>query len=152
MMNYWLIKSEPEVYSINDLHKDKKTIWEGVRNYQARNFMIDGMKPGDLAFFYHSNAEPPGIAGLVEILKVNQVDPTQFDKKSDYYDPKSTQESPRWKCIEVKFQKKFKNFLSLQELKKHNKISLMLLLKPGTRLSVQPVTKSEFEYILSLEK
>jgi len=151
-MNYWLIKSEPEVYSINDLHKDKKTIWEGVRNYQARNFMIDGMKPGDLAFFYHSNAEPPGIAGLVEILKVNQVDPTQFDKKSDYYDPKSTQESPRWKCIEVKFQKKFKNFLSLQELKKHNKISLMLLLKPGTRLSVQPVTKSEFEYILSLEK
>jgi predicted RNA-binding protein with PUA-like domain len=148
--NIWLMKSEPEVYSIEDLQKDKKTLWTGVRNYQARNFMMQSMKPGDLVLFYHSNAEPPGIAGLGEVLKVNQVDPTQFDKKSEYFDSSSDPKNPRWHCAEVGFVKKFKNFISLENLRAHPDLKELLVLKKGQRLSIQPVATQDFKVIEKL--
>ena len=102
-MQYWLMKSEPDVFSIDDLKKQKQTTWDGVRNYQARNFMMNDMQVGDLVLFYHSNAKPPGIAGLATVSKKAEPDPTQFDKKSEYFDPKATKEKPRWFCVKVKF-------------------------------------------------
>ena len=106
---YWLMKSEPNVYSIDDLKRDKKTYWEGVRNYQARNFMRDKMKPGDQVFFYHSNAEPPGIAGVAEIASQGYPDPSAFDKKQKYFDPKSDRKKPTWYVVDLKFVRKFKD-------------------------------------------
>jgi predicted RNA-binding protein with PUA-like domain len=141
---YWLMKSEPEVYSIDDLKRDKKTLWEGVRNYQARNFMMKEMAVGDEILFYHSNAEPSGVAGLARVSAAALPDATQFQKKSDYFDSKSTLENPRWFCVEVSFVEKFKNFLDLKFLREKIEIQEMLLLKKGQRLSVQPVEALHF--------
>lgn len=148
-MKYWLMKSEPDVYSIDQLKKDKRTWWEGVRNYQARNFMID-MEVGDLVLFYHSNATPPGIAGIAKVSKPAAPDELQFDKKSEYYDAKSTPEKPRWSCVEVSFVKKFKNFISLPDLRDNAKLADMMVLQKGSRLSVQPVDKKHFELVEKL--
>lgn len=147
---YWLMKSEPEAYSIDDLKKDKTTLWDGIRNYQARNFMMKDMQVGDEVLFYHSNAKPPGVVGLATVSKPAQPDPSALDKKSKYYDPKATKERPIWECVEVKYAKKFKNFLSLDELKQVTALKDMLLLKRGTRLSIQPVTKKQFDVICKL--
>ena len=144
------MKSEPDEFSITDLKHNTVTLWTGVRNYQARNFMKDQMQVGDWVVFYHSNAEPPGIAGLARVSKLDQVDPTQFDPKSDYYDPKSTPENPRWICVEIKYSKRFPELLSLAELRTHQPLSDMLLFKKGQRLSIQPLTQKHFEYICEL--
>jgi len=148
-MAYWLLKSEPGVYSIDDLKKDKVTYWDGVRNYQARNYMRE-MKRGDTVFFYHSNADPTGIVGLAKIAKTAYPDPTQFDKKSPYYDAKATKAEPRWLCPDVKFVRKFLAPVTLTELKAEKKLTGMELLRRGSRLSVQPVSDKEFELILNL--
>ena len=151
-MNYWLFKSEPEVYSIDDLKRDKKTLWEGVRNYQARNFLRDTCKPNDLVLFYHSNAEPPGLAGIAKIQRVQVPDPSQFDKKSEYYDPKSKKEAPTWICVEVAFERKFKELVSLETLRKTPTLQKLLVLQRGQRLSIQPVTSEDFSEILKIAK
>ncbi len=147
MKNFWLMKCEPEAYSIEDLEKDKRTFWEGVRNYQARNFMRDKMKKGDLAFFYHSNAKPSGIVGLMEICKEGHLDPTALDKNSKYYDPKSTRDKPIWYGVEVCFLKKFPSLISLNDLRKIEGLEKMGVLQKGSRLSIQPVTPQEFQLI-----
>jgi predicted RNA-binding protein with PUA-like domain len=147
---FWLLKSEPESYSIDQFAKDKKTLWTGVRNYLARNFMMEAMKPGDKFLFYHSNAEPSGVAGVGEIVRPNQPDPTALDSKSDYFDPKSSSDHPIWFCCEVKFVSKLKRILPLGELKDIPALKNMALLQKGQRLSVQQVTKQEFETVLKL--
>ena len=149
-MKYWLMKSEPDVFSIDQLAKDKTSLWDGVRNYQARNFMMNDMSIGDQVLFYHSNAKPPGVAGLATISKEAIPDPTQFIKKSEYYDPKATKEKARWYCVEVKFKKSFKSFVALDELKKNKSLKDMMVTKKGQRLSIQPVTKKEFETVCKL--
>lgn len=146
-MNYWLMKSEPDVFSIQDLKRVKRSGWDGVRNYQARNFMRDGMQIGDGILFYHSNAEPPGIAGLARVSKTSHPDPSQFDKKSDYYDPKATAEKPIWFMVEVEFAEEFPRLVSLDELKKEKALKDLPLVQKGTRLSVMPVTKAQYEYV-----
>lgn len=149
-MQYWLVKSEPSSYSIDDLKKDRKTPWTGVRNYQARNFMRDGMQVGDLVLFYHSNAEPAGVAGVAKVASKAYPDETAFDKKSDYYDEKSTKENPRWMLVDIAFVKKFKEIIPLSVLRAEKKLGKMQLLAPGQRLSVMPVTKEEFDRISNL--
>lgn len=151
-MNYWLFKSEPDAFSIDDLRgmPGKKDHWDGIRNYQARNMMRDDMKKGDLGFFYHSSCAVPGIVGIVEIVKEAYDDHTALDKKSRYYDPKATPENPRWCMVDVKFKKKFKSVLSLEELKKQKKLASMTLLKKGNRLSIMPVDAKHWNTILSL--
>lgn len=144
---YWLIKSEPESYSIDDLSRDKKTCWSGVRNYQARNFMRDQMQVGDLLLFYHSSAEPAGVAGVAQVCKAAYPDFTAFDPKDDHYDPRSTKENPAWMMVDVKFVEKFPRLVSLSEIRKNPQLGTMLLLKRGQRLSVQPVEKRHFEII-----
>jgi len=144
------MKSEPEVYSIDHLAKDKKTWWENVRNYQARNFMMKDMAVGDFVLFYHSNAEPAGLAGLAVVSKSAQPDKTQFDKKSEYFDAKATTENPRWFCVEITFKEKFKQLIPLSDIKATKELSDMLLVQPGQRLSVQPVSANHFERILQL--
>ena len=144
---FWLMKSEPDVFSITQLIKDKTTWWSGVRNYLARNYMMNQMKLGDQVLFYHSSCEIPGVAGLAEVTAVAAPDPTQFDKKSEYFDPKASKEKPRWFCVQVGVAKVFKNFVSLQELRDHPKLKTMLVLQKGSRLSIQPVTKEHFEII-----
>lgn len=146
-MKYWLMKSEPDVYSIDQLKKDKTTWWEGVRNYQARNFMQKDMQVGDAVLFYHSNATPPGVAGLARISKIAAPDKAQFDKKSEYYEPKATAEKPIWFCVEVEYDKKFAELVSLQDLRDNEKLSDMLVLAKGSRLSVQPVDKKHFDIV-----
>ena len=149
---YWLMKSEPSVYSLQDLKKSGKDLWDGVRNYQARNFMMKDMRVGDEVLFYHSNAKPPGLAGLARISKQAQPDPTAFDPKSKYYDPKSQTDKPRWFCVEVAFKSIFKRFLPIQELRQEKALSKMLLLRKGQRLSVMPVTKEEYMCVLKMSK
>ena len=149
-MKYWLMKSEPDVFSIDDLERNKTTLWEGVRNYQARNFMMKDMAIGDQVLFYHSNAEPPGIAGLATVSKLAVPDPLQFDKKSEYYDKKATQDKPIWYCVEVKFQKKFKTIFTLADIKADKNMKNMVVIQKGSRLSINPVDKKDFEYILKL--
>lgn len=149
-MNYWLIKSEPSTYSIDHLKKDKKTAWTGVRNYQARNTMRDLMQVGDLILFYHSTANPSGVAGIAKVASKPYADPTQFDKNSEYYDAKATKERPIWILIDVSFEKTFKNILALEEIKKHPKLKNMVLTQKGSRLSVQPVKKEEYQTILQM--
>lgn len=144
------MKSEPDVYSIDQLKIDGTTWWEGVRNYQARNFMMQDMQVGDLVLFYHSNAEPPGIAGLAEVSHAAKPDASQFQKKSEYFDPKSTKEKPIWYCVQVRFREKLKNLISLEQLRADQKLSQLLVLKKGQRLSIQPVRKEDFEHILNL--
>lgn len=148
VMRYWLMKSEPESYSIDDLMRDKKTAWDGVRNYQARNFMRDDMRVGDRAFFYHSSTAKVGIYGLMEIASAPYADPTQYDKKDSHYDPQSTKKAPRWQLVDVRFVKKFKRPILLSELKKNARFSDMEVVKRGSRLSIQPVCKEHFEYIM----
>ena len=151
-MNYWLMKSEPDAFSIDDLKKVKKEPWSGVRNYQARNFMWKDMKIGDGILFYHSNAKIPGIAGLAKVASKAYPDPTQFDPESDYWDPKATQEKPRWFLVDVSFERKFKEVLSLEKLKANAEmLGDFVLLNRGTRLSVLPVTKTQWQTILKLE-
>ena len=134
------MKSEPDVYSIHHLQRDGQEIWDGVRNYQARNFLRK-MAVGDLAFFYHSNTKIPGIVGMMRIVASNVVDPTQFDPQSKYYDPKSTPESPRWQTVKVEFVKIFPQLISLQKLKQEFSEDEFLVVKKGNRLSVMPVSK-----------
>lgn len=147
-MNYWLVKSEPNAYSITDLERDRTTIWDGVRNYQARNF-LQQMKIGDRAFFYHSNAKPPGIVGLAGIISENIVDPTQFDPNDSHYDPKATRESPRWYTVEIKWLRSFPELISLSELKEQFSGEELLVVKRGNRLSVMPITEIAASKILS---
>ena len=150
-MKHWLMKSEPDAFSIDDLKRKKREAWDGVRNYQARNFMRDGMRPGDMVFFYHSNCAEPGIAGIAEVASDAYPDPSQFDSKSKYFDPKSSRQEPRWMLVDVKFVKKLKRTITLDELKGQAALEDMQLLRKGNRLSVMPVGASEWRYILTLE-
>ena len=149
---YWLMKSEPNCFSIDDLasEKNKTTHWDGVRNYQARNFMRDDMKKGDKVLFYHSNAKPPGVAGVAKIVKESYPDFTSFDPKDKHFDPKSRQETPRWFMVDIKLEKKLKRLVSLTELRTVKSLDGMVLLQKGSRLSVQPVTKKQFETVCKL--
>lgn len=149
---YWLMKSEPGTYSINDLKRDKTTYWEGVRNYQARNFLRDEIRKGDGVIFYHSNAEPPGIAGFAEVSKSGYPDPEAFNKKSKYYDPKSKKEKPTWYVVDLKFKHALKEILPLEELRGVKALDKMPLLQKGQRLSVQPVSAAEWKVIQDLTK
>lgn len=142
------MKSDIEDYKITDLEKDKKTDWVGVRNYQARNFMRDDMSRGDLAFFYHSNGTPSGIAGIMEISSDAKPDPTQFDKKSKYYDEKATLSNPRWMLREVTFVSRLKNLLSIIDIREIPECKNMVFLQKGSRLSITPVTSNEWKALL----
>lgn len=147
---YWLIKSEPTAYSIDHLKRDKSTLWEGVRNYQARNFMMQEMKAGDEALFYHSNAEPPGAMGIAEVIGPAEPDPTQFDANDSHYDPKATPAKPIWYCVRVKFKQKFARQVSLPEMRELKELQNMVLLRKGSRLSIQAVTEKEFKLVSKL--
>lgn len=152
-MNYWLMKSEPSTFGIDDLAraKNRTTGWDGVRNYQARNF-IRSMKKGDLAFFYHSSCDIPGVAGVMNIERESYPDPTAFDSSHDHYDADSDPAEPRWFMVDVQLVRKFDRVITLEELKAHgtSKLKNMIVLKRGNRLSITPVTKSEWEFINSL--
>lgn len=150
-MKHWLMKSEPDTFSIDDLKRKKREAWDGVRNYQARNFMRDEMHVGDGVFFYHSNCAEPGIAGLAEVASDAYPDPSQFDPKSKYFDPGSSRDNPRWMLVDVKFVKKLRRVITLDELKHHKALADMRLLRKGNRLSVMPVAAAEWTYILGLE-
>lgn len=146
-MNYWLVKTEPEVYSIEDLKRDRRTAWDLVRNYQARNY-LRAMQKGDRVLIYHSNAEPSGVAGIASVAKVAYPDPSQFDRRSEYFDPKATPDAPRWFCPELKFERVLPRLVPLAELREVPTLRDMELLRRGSRLSVQPVTEAQFETIL----
>lgn len=148
-MNYWLMKSEPDVYGIADLKRDRQTIWDGVRNYQARNF-LRSMHPGDLAFFYHSNATPLGIAGIMKVIESGIADPTQFDPHSKYYDAKSTQDAPRWQTVRVEFVEELPHLVSLDQLRQQFTPDDLWVVRPGNRLSVIPVTEEVAKRILAI--
>jgi predicted RNA-binding protein with PUA-like domain len=151
-LQYWLMKSEPDAFGIDDLKKRGSEPWSGVRNYQARNFMRDRMRPGDLAFLYHSSCEVPGIYGVMEIATASYPDPTQFDRKSDYFDAKATKEQPRWFLVDVKYRRHLKRPVTLEQLKQHPKeLKGMRVLMPGSRLSVMPVAAEHWNYVLKLE-
>lgn len=149
-MNYWLMKTEPSSFSIDDLlsRPNKTESWDGVRNYKARNMMRDQMQLKDLAFFYHSSCPEPGIAGIVEIVKTSHPDLSALDPKSKYYDPKATIASPRWYMVDVKFKKKFSEIILLQDLRQNKDLKDFMLLKPGNRLSIMPVTQKQWDSIL----
>lgn len=147
---YWLVKSEPDVYSISDLQRDGTTGWEGVRNYQARNFMRDDMKHGDLVLFYHSNAEPSGVAGVAQVNGEATVDPSQFDPKSDYFDATSTKKEPRWLMAQLAYVEIFQEVVPLTALKADAALTGMAVLQKGQRLSVQPVSPGHFTRVLQL--
>lgn len=149
-MRYWLMKTEPDEFSIDDLSKKKVEPWTGVRNYQARNFMRE-MKAGDGVLFYHSSCEVPGVAGIAEVAATAYPDPTQFDKKSDYYDAASKREEPRWSLVDVTFKRKLKRVIPLSELKDRKELEGFALLARGNRLSVLPVSKPQWDFILGLE-
>lgn len=149
-MNYWLMKSEPSVYSFLHLKQEGQTLWEGVRNYQARNFMTQSMQVGDLVLFYHSSEDPVGVAGIAKVGGPAIPDPTQFSKKSDYFDPKASPEKPIWYCVRVEFARELPRFVSLAELRAQKSLANMQVLKKGQRLSIQPVTREEFQTVLNL--
>jgi predicted RNA-binding protein with PUA-like domain len=149
LMQYWLMKSEPAVYSIADLQRDRQTLWDGVRNYQARNF-LKSMQVGDRAFFYHSNATPLGIVGLMQVSQANLVDPTQFDPASKYYDAKSTPEAPRWHTVQVEFVAIFPQIIALDTLRQQFSPDELLVVQQGNRLSVMPVTEAVAQKILTI--
>jgi len=149
-MRHWLIKSEPDVFGIDDLKKVKQEPWSGVRNYQARNSMWKDMKPGDLALFYHSNAKPIGIAGVAKVAGDAYPDPTQFDKKSEYFDEKSKAENPRWWLRDFEFISKFKEVLTLEAIKADPVLSEMVICQKGTRLSITPVEAVHFKRAVKL--
>lgn len=149
--NYWLLKSEGDCYGIDDLKKDKKTSWTGIRNYQSRNFMMKDMSVGDVVLFYHSGGNdenPTGIYGLARVSRLAHEDPTQFDKKDDHFDPKATKEKPIWYCVDITFVKKFKSPITLAQIKFDPKLEGMRVREVGSRLSVQPVSIKHGEYIL----
>lgn len=150
-MQFWLMKSEPETYSIDDLKEFQTDHWDGIRNYQVRNFFRDQMKIGDKAFFYHPNCKEPGIVGLMEIASEAYPDHTAFDSKEKYFDAKSDPENPRWLMLDVNYIRHTKRNITLSELRDHSSIKEMRLLQKGNRLSVIPMTKEEWEYILGLE-
>ena len=147
---YWLMKSEPGAFSIDDLKRKKTALWDGVRNYQARNFMMKDMQLGDEALFYHSNADPSAAVGVMVISGVAEPDPTQFDPQDSHHDPKATPGRPIWYCVRVRFKSKLKRAVSLQEMRSQKALQRMVLLKKGSRLSIQPVTEREFEFICGL--
>lgn len=146
---YWLLKSEPDVFGIDDLCKQKSAVWDGVRNYQARNH-LRAMQVGDLAFFYHSSAQHIGIAGTCSVVEANLPDPSQFNPESEYFDPKSTPQNPRWWTVKIKFEQKFKHLLSLDELRSRFSPDDFILLRKGNRLSVMPVEEKVALAILKL--
>ena len=151
-MKYWLLKTEPDVFSFDDLRKlGKKTEpWSGVRSYQVRNMMRDEMKEGDLGLFYHSSCPQPGVAGVLRIASAAKADPTQFDAKSEYYDKGSKQEDPRWLLVDVVFEKDFKEFVTLEALREEPRLADMITLRKGNRLSITAVTKKEFDIVCKM--
>jgi predicted RNA-binding protein with PUA-like domain len=154
-MNHWLLKSEPDTFGIDHLAAKPKqtTAWDGVRNYQARNMLRDSLKKGDTAFFYHSSCEVPGIAGIVRVVKEGYPDATAFDPKHHHYDPESRRSDPRWFVVDVKLERKLKRVITLDELRRHadDVLSDFVILRRGNRLSVTPVTKAEWDFVLALE-
>lgn len=152
-MNYWLMKSEPNAFSIDDLKNmpEQTEHWDGVRNYQARNMMRDQMKIGDQVFFYHSNCEVPGIVGIMEVVREGYPDHTAFDPQSKYFDPKSDPQNPRWIMVDIKYIRHTKRVISLAELKQCEKLENMQLVRKGNRLSIMPIQSDEWNYILSME-
>lgn len=153
-MRYWLIKSEPDAFSIDDLKKSKgkKTHWDGVRNYQARNYMRDDMRPGDLVFYYHSNTEVPGIVGIAEVASRAYPDHTAFDPNDHHFDAKSDPENPRWMMVDIRYKRKLKRPLSLAEIKQHaDQLEGFALIRRGNRLSVLPVAGHHWNFLISLE-
>jgi predicted RNA-binding protein with PUA-like domain len=152
-MNYWLMKSEPDVFGIDDLRQRARQTehWDGVRNYQARNMLRDQMKKGDKAFFYHSNCKEPGIVGIMEIVRQGYPDDSAWNPKSPHYDLKSTPSHPRWYMVDVRYQRKLRRCITLQELKGHSELADLALLKRGSRLSIMPVTPDQWNFALSLE-
>lgn len=152
-MNYWLMKSEPNAFSIDDLQQRAQQTepWDGVRNYQARNMLRDQMKVGDQVFFYHSNCDIPGIVGLMEVVRAGYPDHTAFDPRSKYFDPKSAPQAPRWFMVDIKYLRHTRREISLAELKGHAALENMPLLRKGNRLSIMPVSQQEWQYILRLE-
>lgn len=149
--HYWLMKSEPSTFSIDDLANAPRrtTSWDGVRNYQARNYMRS-MAIGDQVLFYHSNADPPAVVGIAEVVKTAYPDPTQFDKKNKHYDSASDPSNPRWDMVDIRYVRRFSCPVTLDQLRKETGLETMVLLQKGSRLSVQPVTRSEWDHILSL--
>lgn len=152
MTRYWLMKSEPHVYSIEDLERDGRAAWEGVRNYQARNFMRDDMKVGDLVLFYHSNARPSGVAGIARVARESYPDASAWDRDSEYFDPRSSPENPVWMLVDLEFVERFPTVLSLDRLKAMPELEGMPLLQRGQRLSVQPVERAHFAAIRSIAR
>lgn len=150
-MAYWLMKSEPDVYSIDDLERDGREKWDSIRNYQARNMMRDDMRIGDEIFFYHSNCKEPAIAGIAKVASEPYPDPTQFDRKSRYFDPKSSRDEPRWVLVDVEFVRKLKHPVRLVDIKAHPGLEDMILVRRGNRLSIMPVEKKHWDLILTLE-
>lgn len=149
-MAYWLMKSEPSVYAIEDLERDGRAEWEGVRNYQARNLMRDEMRRGDLVLFYHSNARPSGVAGVARVVREAYPDPTALDPESPYHDPRATPEDPRWVQVDLGFVERFDRVVPLAELKADPALEGMLVIRRGQRLSVQPVERAHFARVLEL--
>lgn len=151
-MNYWLFKSEPDCFSIEMLAKRPKQTehWDGVRNFKVRNMLRDDIKKGDLGFFYHSSCKPPGIAGIIEVVKNGYPDITAQDIHSDHFDPRATAEKPLWYMVDVKFVKKFKTLVTLEELKAHSQLQTMTVVQRGNRLSITPVSAKEWQVILDL--
>lgn len=143
-MNYWLMKTEPDAFSIDDLKRDKTTLWDGIRNYQARNFMMKDMRVGDRVLIYHSNCKEPAIVGEATVSKLVGPDPTQFDPQSKYYDPKSKPENPRWHCVTIKYKATYPSPITLAILRTIKPLHTMLILRPGNRLSITPVTEKEY--------
>ncbi len=152
-MQYWLMKTEPEAFSIDDLKRVGTEPWDGVRNYQARNFMRDDMKIGDKVFFYHSNCKEPGVVGIAEVASKPYPDPTQFDPETPYYDPKSDPDDPRWILVDVRYKRHTRRTISLREIKQHaDALDGLPLIRRGNRLSVMPIDKAHWDYIMGLEK
>lgn len=151
-MNHWLLKSEPSVFGIEDLARapGQRTHWDGVRNYQARNWLRDAMKRGDHAFFYHSNAPETGIAGVVEVVREGYPDPSAFDPADPHHDPKSKPESPTWYCVDVRLVERFPAVIPLAALKANPALAGLALVRPGNRLSVMPVTPAEWQAVLAM--
>jgi len=146
-MAHWLMKSEPDVYGIDHLQREGTTLWDGIRNYQARNFMRS-MVVGDHAFFYHSNAKPPGIIGLMEVIETGITDPSQFDPANNYFDPKSNAAAPRWDCVRLRYLGRFAELLSLDSLREQFSVEELPVVRPGNRLSILPVPASSAERLL----
>lgn len=151
-MNYWLMKCEPDVFSIDDLEKQKIEGWYGIRNYQARNMMRDAMRLGDHVFFYHSNVKVPGIVGLMEVISPPYPDPTQFDPDHRYFDPKATPEQPRWVQVDVRYIRHTQRLISLEEMKANEDLSDLPLVRRGNRLSIMPISATAWQQILAIEK